>query len=632
MRWLTALLALSSGLVFPAGGVVGQTNCELWSSAYFTSRSVGGGRRITFVSRPLFGCADGTRIRADSAAVYEGQGFAQFFRNVRFEDARSTLTAERVHYQSDDGRLTAWENVVVTDSATGSVITGQNLIYTRAGEVFPEDQMLMRGERPHATIFPPRPEPDSLAASDSLVVADSSAAAPDSIPRADTVAAASDTAAAAPDTTRVGPDSLAVPPDTLAAQTDTLAVAPDTLGGRPDTVAVPSGPLSADTTRTPYEVDADLIELRGSNYFRAVGRVEIERDLLLAFSDTAIYDQAVGEMLLTSNARIEGQRYDLTGREIALDVSEDQLRRVVAREEAVLVGQNVTLLAPEIRVFLTQGQMERLVAVMEVSDSSQEGDEELEEEVVAIRRIALDSAGVEMESPAVRPRALAEDFEIVADSIEVRAPGEMLDRVFAVGSAHGESMARDSLNTEDTPDVVRRDWLEGDTIIASFSQVRRRGLASGDTIATLQAGDSLRQEFQLDTLWARGSARSLYRTEAAEDSTVAGDTTVMADSALATEAVPVADSALVMEAGLGSDSATASDSTATRDSAAAPWAARLAVNYVIGTVITIVLKDGEVDRMEVEGPTRGIQLQPIRRSAPMDVLGEGGTVREGTGR
>ena len=39
---------------------------------------------------------------------------------------------------------------------------------------------------------------------------------------------------------------------------------------------------------------------------------------------------------------------------------------------------------------------------------------------------------------------------------------------------------------------------------------------------------------------------------------------------------------------------------------------RLAVHYVTGSTIIIHLKDGEIERMEVEG-ARGVHMEPIRR-------------------
>jgi hypothetical protein len=145
-------------------------------------------------------------------------------------------------------------------------------------------------------------------------------------------------------------------------------------------------------------------------------------------------------------------------------------------------------------------------------------------------------------------------------------------------------MGRDSLNTPDTPDLIRRDWIEGDTIVATFAPAPDSMAAATDEGRALvlahpdstrvspqrplpppQGGENPAGEaeasFVLERLSARGSARSLYRMEAS-DSTLAAD-------------------------------------------------GRLAVHYVVGEEITIYLVEGEVERMEVRGQTQGTHLEPL---------------------
>jgi hypothetical protein len=47
------------------------------------------------------------------------------------------------------------------------------------------------------------------------------------------------------------------------------------------------------------------------------------------------------------------------------------------------------------------------------------------------------------------------------------------------------------------------------------------------------------------------------------------------------------------------------------DSTASIEDGRLAIHYVTGDEITIFMKEGEVDRMEVAGATRGIHMEPV---------------------
>ena len=298
----------------------------------------------------------------------------------------------------------------------------------------------------------------------------------------------------------------------------------------------PDRPAPADTVRTPYVVEGDRLFLQGDEYFLASGSVVIERDSLRSYADTAEYDQIAERMILKGTARVEGETYVLVGRIINLALPGGEMRSVRAVREAVLTGEDLRLEAPLVQLFLKGGGMERLVATPLPGDPT------------VSPATAADSADL------ARPVAEAENFQLTADSVEVLAPGEVLDRIFASGSARGVSTARDSLNVESMPEIARTDWLEGDTIIATFSKVEDDPFLPPDTLA---------DEYRLRQLVARGSARSLYRM------------------------LP-------------------SDSTS-RPGVDAP-----AVHYVTGAGIVIVLLDGEVQRMEVDGPTRGWHLEPDR--------------------
>ncbi|MCJ7630103.1 MAG: hypothetical protein MUO50_17145, partial [Longimicrobiales bacterium] len=144
---------------------------------------------------------------------------------------------------------------------------------------------------------------------------------------------------------------------------------------------------------------------------------------------------------------------------------------------------------------------------------------------------------------------------------------EVLKEVWAMGSARGESMGRDSLNTAETLPLIARDWLEGNTIVAFFDK-KSDSLAAPDEPLLegdpdVVGADSARAGYQLKQLVARGNARSMYRL-APSDSTLAAE------------------------------------------------GKRLAIHYVIGDEITILLNsEGEAERMEVVGQTRGIHLEPV---------------------
>lgn len=352
-------------------------------------------------------------------------------------------------------------------------------------------------------------------------------------------------------------------------------VAEDTLGGE-----VPPPPPPSQADRKPYEIYSRTMFLEGSRYFRATGGVTMNRDSVDAVADSVEYDETLGALFLARDARLTTGGFDLSAETIRLDIPQDDIRSVLAREQALLEGEDLWLLAPTISLMLTEGKVERLIAVQAPPEDSlaQPRDRRGRPVPDEVREMGLDLF-------PDRPHAFAQDFLLWADSIEVLAPGEVLDEVWAMGKAHGESLSRDSLNTPDTDPLFRRDWLEGDTIVAIFvpdadSASAEVGVPEDEVARPRSAGAAGQGEaqpdsakFRLDRLVARVDARSLYR-------------------------LAPTDSTLVEE----------------EDH-------RLAIHYVMGSEITIIMKEGEVDRMEVSGQTRGIHLEPMairRRPIPPD--------------
>lgn len=361
-------------------------------------------------------------------------------------------------------------------------------------------------------------------------------------------------------------------------------------GGRPHATFYPAGEeglgSGAETDQEPFELDADRILVRGRNVLHATGNVEVHREGLDAFSDQLDYDTSVGDLVLRNQARMVTPRYELEGDTIRGLMAEGELRDLLAIDRAILTGEDLNLAAPRISLFLPEGALERLVArrAPEPEGGPAPGlEEEVEEPVDPF----------ELEHPP-RPVARAEDFLMTADSIDVRAPDEVLERLMAVGGARAESTSRDSLNTEATPAVARRDWIEGDTIIATFSRVVEDGEDVAEAMAaapaderpdslpvevaipvdgvTDQAPDTARDEYRLERLVARVGARSLYRLTPTDTADVAE-----------------------------------------RPEGELP---RLALHYVTGDEITIILDQGEIDRMEVVGQTEGLHLEPVAPDGP----------------
>ncbi|MEX2472992.1 MAG: hypothetical protein WEA34_12465 [Gemmatimonadota bacterium] len=302
-----------------------------------------------------------------------------------------------------------------------------------------------------------------------------------------------------------------------------------------------------------YVVVGDRIESRGEDFLRSTGSVDLLFDSVVAHADTLEYEESIDRVDLRGNAVVNAPEYDLSGARVELTSPEPGRRDVRALGEAELTGEDFVLTAERIFLFASDDRMERLVALPAAIDTASKG---------AMGRPAA-APGAALPAPTAmtgqRPVAVAQSFEITADSLEILAPEERLERVFAAGRARSVSTGRDSLTVESLPDVARSDWLEGDTIVVTFvPKVETVVAAASDTVS---AGAP--SGVDVDRIVAIASARSLYRLPSSDPTAVAG-----VDPP--------------------------------------------AVHYVVGDRITIVMHDGDVDRMKVVGSTTGVHLEPIR--------------------
>jgi lipopolysaccharide export system protein LptA len=615
----TAFLAATLCLGAP-GQAAAQTGCRFGpGSGTANIDEIPGGGRISRLGHPHFVCDDGVQIWADSAESFSAQNMSHLMGHVRYVDSTRVLSADDARYFSRVGRLQAFGHLFVRDTARGSVIQNGSLVYLRKSATREQEEMtVVTGPdkvRPRARLYM-RPAADTAGTAGTAAegAAPGPGVRPDSTRSvADTARAAQrDTALAQPaDTAKRGPadTAKAAPPDTAkAAPPDTThALSPETAKAAPrdtthalpprgDTAApappVPEGrPPGVSPARdtTPYIVDADRLVLRGGSDFLATGSVDITRDSLRAFADTAQYEQEAGRLALNGRAWVRSSGYDLSGKTVNIAVPGGQITQVRAVHDANLTGNQLTMNAPVITVFMTDGQMDRLVATplpRQQADSAEQSPAAglrpgllgvLSDSAAsapaagkgpqpsrdAVRRpdvlhVLAGSAGrtptVPDSADLARPVAFSAKFHITADSLDVRAPAQVLDKMYAVGNALGKSSAGDSLDVPSLSEVARKDWIAGDTVIASFVKVEPKADQPHDSV-----------HYDLDRLVARGNASSLYR---------------MAPS----------------------------------DSAFRPGIDPPAVHYVRGTDITIVLDSGQVDHMEVVDP-RGWHLEPLTRAA-----------------
>jgi len=242
------------------------------------------------------------------------------------------------------------------------------------------------------------------------------------------------------------------------------------------------GAPEEDSLDTPYTVEGDRIFLRGGNYFHSVGNVTIERDSILAFADSAEYDGEAERVHLAGSAKVEAPNYNLVGKTIDMVLEANNLNTIAAHEEAILNGDDLTISAPEIKLYMDDGLLDRLVAF-----SSPNGN------------------GNPSRSSVPQPVAVGEGFQLTADSLDISLPDEVVERIFAAGQARSVSSARDSLNVDLLPEIAKSDWMDGDTIIVTFepnAPAPSEGRAATDTSEP---------DYRIEKIIARGRARSLYR-------------------------------------------------------------------------------------------------------------------------
>jgi lipopolysaccharide export system protein LptA len=314
--------------------------------------------------------------------------------------------------------------------------------------------------------------------------------------------------------------------------------------GRPRARMYPRPPAGAapQVDREPVHVVSDRMVVEGDTAFRAEGRVELQRLDMRGWADEAVFDEGQDRMELRRNARLETDEYQLFGNRIRADMAGDHLRELLAEQDAALLGQELRLYAPELRMFFADGEVERLVARSGAAAGSapQAG-----------------QAGEAGERGVARPTAIAEGYRMIADSIDARAPAQRLETIFAAGEAYVETSV-DSIRPE-VPELLRRDWARGDTIIGHFAEAPQAAPGAGENPGS---GRVLRQ---LVTIGSEGNrARSLVRMREEE--------------------------------GASAEAAGA--------------------YYLIARRITVDFEGGEVAALDAEGPVRGVHIQPDGAQTP----------------
>lgn len=212
-----------------------------------------------------------------------------------------------------------------------------------------------------------------------------------------------------------------------------------------------------------FVIVADRVRMRGNEQMWGSGRVTIDRSDLAARGDSAELDLGRNRGFLVGDPELRdstGGHYRLTGRRIAFDLSEEHdVRRVIAQGGGEAQGPDWQLRGDTLDIAVDSGRVQRAQA--------------------------WGSAG--------RANAVSGLNTVLADSLDIHMPGQVVRRVWGYGRGRATSRP-DSTATED-------DWLTGDTLRADFAVRDSAG----------------RRSSELEHLTALGSARAYYHTENSQD-------------------------------------------------------------------------------------------------------------------
>ena len=212
----------------------------------------------------------------------------------------------------------------------------------------------------------------------------------------------------------------------------------EVVGGAARGTAAARAPDTSVTT-----IVANTIVNEADSIVYATGQVQIERTDVQANSDSATFDQGTEVARLLRNATIRGKRdrpFTLSGARIDLYAREKQLTRVVSRDSARIVSEDINLRSDTVDLRLVEGKLERAFAW----------------------------------GPS-RAVATSPERDVIADSIAAVLPGQRVRELWAVRRAVASSIP-------DSAKLVskERDLLRGDTIHAQFDTLA----AARDTTKT----------------------------------------------------------------------------------------------------------------------------------------------------
>lgn len=239
--------------------------------------------------------------------------------------------------------------------------------------------------------------------------------------------------------------------------------------GRPTITVIQKD--STGKPQPPLSVLADRVFMNGDSLMYGSGRVILQREDISANGDSVFLDSGRETMRLMRNPQLIGKRnrpFELRGSVIDAFSKDRKLQRVIARDSAVAVSQDLTLTADTIDLRVDNDLLQQAYAW-----------------------------GAKSRSTAKSPTQ-----NLVADSIDVEMPKQRVRTVRAFNRALAQGKADTVRYRAEPPDTT--DWLRGDTILAHFDTMPPKD--------TTKAPD-IRQ------LVANGKASALYHV-AVSDTTV----------------------------------------------------------------------------------------------------------------
>jgi lipopolysaccharide export system protein LptA len=327
-------------------------------------------------------------------------------------------------------------------------------------------------------------------------------------------------------------------------------------GGRPRAVLLPDPSEPGEPPGEPFRVVANRLRFEGERFFWGDGQVEVERGELQASADSLAYDQETGELILMRDARVVREAVTAAGGLLNLSLREERLESLRAQREARIETEDFTLTGEDVQITLDEEENVRTVT----------------------------SRGVEGGALAT---LFSQEIRLQGELIRIDEAEEGFRTIRSTGRARGETAGREDPPPDpDAPPsdaaMPDRDWIEGDDVVARFSELPPDQLPEGEE----------GPQYRLETLEATGNARTLYRSPPGRNDAGApeeGPEDERPDDDVPEEEIPGAE--LPRE----------------------QWA----ISYVLADRIVVHLVEGDVDRLETEGNVRGIQLEPDRgRAAP----------------